>query len=105
MAKIIATDRAGLVHTIEGRAGVSVMINLKTTGRLPIAAICGGTCACATCHVYVDQDWLGKLEPQDPSERELVGDSAYYQPNSRLSCQIEFSDALDGLRVTLAPED
>ena len=105
MPSIIATDRGGKTHHIKGEAGLSLMLNLKEVGGLDIAAICGGSCACATCHVYVDAGWLERVGPQDMSERELVEDSAHHRSNSRLSCQIEFSAALDGLRVTLAPED
>jgi ferredoxin, 2Fe-2S len=105
MAIIVATDRAGKVHRIEAQTGISVMLNLKDVGGLDVAAICGGSCSCATCHVYVDAAWLARLEPQEPGERELVEDTFYPKPNSRLSCQIEFTAALDGLAVTLAPED
>ena len=70
-----------------------------------MAAVCGGNCSCATCHVYVAEAWLPRLEKQAPDEFELVEFSAHYQPNSRLSCQIEMGDALDGIEVTLAPED
>jgi ferredoxin, 2Fe-2S len=105
MAIIVATDRTGKVHRIEAQTGISVMLNLKDNGGLDVAAICGGCCSCATCHVYVAAEWLGRLDPPDVSERELVEDSFYPRPESRLSCQIEFTEQLDGLAVTLAPED
>ncbi|WP_342363925.1 2Fe-2S iron-sulfur cluster-binding protein [Terrarubrum flagellatum] len=105
MPVIIATDRAGQVHEVNAETGVSLMENLKFKGSLDIAAICGGSCACATCHVYVAEDWLERLEPADGSEQELVSESLHHRPQSRLSCQIRVSDELDGLRVTLAPED
>jgi 2Fe-2S ferredoxin len=105
MAAIVATDRSGVTHRVEGDISLSVMRNLRDIGGLDIAAICGGCCSCATCHVYVDEEWLPKLDEQDPSEKELVSESLNYRPNSRLSCQIPFTEALDGLRVTLAPED
>ena len=69
-----------------------------------ILADCGGACACATCHVYVDADWWEKVGPPDDVEAEMldmVSDLA--KPNSRLSCQIRLNDALDGLKVTVAP--
>ena len=105
MPKIHATDRDGTEKVIDADDGVSMMIGLRDNGGLDIASICGGMCSCATCHVYVDPDWLGKLEPQSPDEFELVEFSQHYQETSRLSCQIEMSDALDGIRVTLAPEE
>lgn len=105
MPIIHAIDRDGTEKDIEAENGLSLMLNLRDKGGLDIAAICGGMCSCATCHVYVEQDWLEKLEPQSPDEFELVEFSAHYKDNSRLSCQIEMSDALDGIKVTLAPED
>jgi len=105
MAKIYVTDWSGEEHTVEGRVGDTVMENIKAAGIDDLQAICGGCCSCATCHVYVEEDWLGKLPEQEEEEYELVSDTEVYQPNSRLSCQIEFSEDLDGLRVTVAPEE
>lgn len=105
MPKIHAVDRNGTETVIEGEAGMSLMLNLRNVGGLDIAAICGGMCSCATCHVYVDPAWMEKLEEQSPDEFELVEFSEHYNENSRLSCQIEMTDDLDGIRVTLAPED
>ena len=105
MPKIHAVDRDGTEKVIEGEAGMSLMLNLRNVGGLDIAAICGGMCSCATCHVYVDAAWAEKLEEQSPDEFELVEFSEHYKENSRLSCQIEMTDNLDGIRVTLAPED
>ncbi len=103
MSKLIVTDREGQVHELEGRPGWSVMEIIRDND-LPIEAACGGCCACATCHVYVDPEWAEKL-PQVGDEEELMLDEAYeVQETSRLSCQLKWSDALDGLKVTLAPE-
>jgi len=71
---------------------------------LPIEAACGGCCACATCHVYVAEAWLPKLKVADDEEDRMLDEAYQVQENSRLSCQISFSDELDGLKVTLAPE-
>lgn len=105
MAKIYATDLSGKVHEIDGEVGLSVMENLRDNGVDDIAAICGGCCSCATCHVYVDKDWLAKLPEQEPDEYDLVSETDAYQSSSRLSCQIEFSEDLDGLTVTVAPPE
>lgn len=105
MPKIHVVDRNGTETVIEGEAGMSLMLNLRNVGGLDIAAICGGMCSCATCHVYVDPAWMEKLEEQSADEFELVEFSEHYKENSRLSCQIEMTDGLDGIRVTLAPED
>lgn len=71
---------------------------------LPIKAECGGACSCATCHVYVSEKWLPKLFAPRDEEIEMLDQAFHVHENSRLSCQILMSDALDGLEVTLAPE-
>ena len=71
---------------------------------LPIEAACGGCCACATCHVYVDEAWLPRLEAANSDESMMLDEAFEVRDNSRLSCQIKFGPALDGLEVTLAPE-
>jgi 2Fe-2S ferredoxin len=70
-----------------------------------LLALCGGCCSCATCHVHVGEEWLGRLLPMGADEDDLLDSSSYRGPDSRLSCQIEFGEALDGLTVTIAPED
>jgi len=101
--KIVAIDRKGQERTVEGRDGWSVMEILRDAG-LPIAAECGGACACATCHVYVEEDWLAKLPPRSDAETDMLDMALAVEPNSRLSCQIVCSEALDGIKVTIAPE-
>ena len=71
---------------------------------LTITAECGGACACATCHVYVDDGWYEKLPPPTEGETDMLDMALAVQPNSRLSCQITCSEELDGIKVTLAPE-
>jgi len=101
--KIIATDRDGKEHILEGRDGWTVMEILRDAG-LPITAECGGACACATCHVYVDEEWAAKLPDKSATETDMLDMALAVEANSRLSCQIICSDALDGIRVTVAPE-
>ncbi|MBN9531947.1 MAG: 2Fe-2S iron-sulfur cluster binding domain-containing protein [Alphaproteobacteria bacterium] len=101
--KIIATDRDGKEHILEGRDGWTVMEILRDAG-LPITAECGGACACATCHVYVDEEWAAKLPDKSDTETDMLDMALAVEANSRLSCQIICSDALDGIRVTVAPE-
>ena len=101
--KIHAVDRQGKEYTLEGREGWSVMEILRDAG-LDIAAECGGACACATCHVYVNDGWFDKLPPQSESEIDMLDMALAVEPNSRLSCQITCSDAIDGIKVTIAPE-
>lgn len=101
--KLIVTDRAGTEHQLVGLNGWRVMEVISDYG-LPIKAECGGALQCATCHVYVDPEWLDKLPSKHSDEDERLDDAFHVKSNSRLSCQILMSDDLDGLRVTLAPE-
>jgi 2Fe-2S ferredoxin len=101
--KIIATDRNGAEHGIEGRDGWSVMEILRDAG-LPIAAECGGACACATCHVYVTGGWFEKLPARSDAEIDMLDMALAVEDNSRLSCQITCAPELDGIKVTIAPE-
>ncbi|MDE2339411.1 MAG: 2Fe-2S iron-sulfur cluster binding domain-containing protein [Gammaproteobacteria bacterium] len=104
MALLRVIDRDGQEHQVEGKTGYKVMETLRDL-EYGVAAICGGMCSCATCHVYVDAGWLERLPEPMSDERELLMELSHYQDNSRLSCQIEFTPALDGLRVTIAPDE
>ncbi|MEO3434144.1 2Fe-2S iron-sulfur cluster-binding protein [Inquilinus sp. CAU 1745] len=101
--KIHVTDREGAEHTLDAVEGWRVMEIIRDHG-LPIKAECGGACACATCHVYVDESWLPRLHEQHQEEIDMLDEAFVVEDNSRLSCQIIFAPELDGLRVTLAPE-
>lgn len=105
MAKLTIVNRDGDEKTIKAETGLSVMENIRDNGFDELLALCGGSCSCATCHVYVDDDWLARVGPVEGDEDELLESSSHREANSRLSCQIEMSDALDGLKVTIAPED
>jgi 2Fe-2S ferredoxin len=105
MAVIHVTDRAGKAHTITAKTGATLMENLRDNN-MDVEAICGGCCSCATCHVFVDDAWAAKMPPRTSDEKELVEQTSSYKPaNSRLSCQIKFTEALDGLVVTVAPSE
>ncbi len=105
MPKLIVVTRDGSEQTFEGQAGLSVMEVIRDNGVDELLALCGGCCSCATCHVHVDEAWLGALPALGADEDDLLDSSDHRAPNSRLSCQIPFLPALDGLRVTIAPED
>ena len=105
MTKLTITDTEGETRKVEGEIGLTVMEIIRDNDFDDLAAICGGCCSCCTCHVYVDEDWLDKLPPMEDDERDLLEDNENFQPNSRLSCQIEYDDTLDGLNVTIAPEE
>lgn len=102
MPKLIVTDLQGQTREIEGETGISVMENIRDAGFHELLALCGGCCSCATCHVYIDDSQLGLLDTVEPDEDDLLSMAESRNANSRLSCQIEFSDALDGLKVTIA---
>ena len=99
--KIFVTDLDDVTHTLDAIAGWRVMEIIRDHG-LPIKAECGGACACATCHVYVDPDWLGRLSARTSDETYMLDDVYDLRQNSRLSCQLIMSEELNGLRVTLA---
>jgi len=78
---------------------------IRNSGVDELRALCGGCCSCATCHVYVDPDFVAQFPEMNEDESALLDSSNHRTDTSRLSCQIRFTDALDGLRVTIAPED
>lgn len=100
MPKVIYIDHEGTSREVEAKAGTSVM-EAAVQNMIPgIDADCGGACACATCHVYVHADWMGKLKDKDDMEDSMLDFAEDVQDNSRLSCQILMSDELDGITVT-----
>lgn len=106
MARIVVVDRDGTETEVNAQTGGSVMEVLRDSGDFGVAAICGGLCSCATCHVYVDNEWMGKLKSRHNDEQEiLVALSSFKPGNSRLSCQIPFTPELDGIKVEVAPEE
>lgn len=105
MAKLVVVNRAGEEKTVEATAGLSVMEAIRDSGFDELLALCGGCCSCATCHVHVDPEWVGKLVPMSEDENDLLDSSDHRDETSRLSCQIEMTAALDGLKVAIAPED
>jgi 2Fe-2S ferredoxin len=105
MTKLVVVDRAGAEKEIEAADGVSVMEAIRDNGFDELLALCGGCCSCATCHVYVDPAFADKLPGISEDENDLLDSSDHRNETSRLSCQIHLSAAVEGLRVTIAPED
>ena len=105
MPSLTIVTRDGSERTVEARIGWSVMENIRDNGFDELLALCGGCCSCATCHVHLDDEWFAKVGPRKPDEDDLLDTSDHKIATSRLSCQIEYSEALDGLRVRIAPED
>ena len=101
--KLFVTDLEGVEHAIEAMPNWTVMEIIRD-GDQPMRAECGGSCACATCHVYVNDGWMEKLPPRSDGETDMLDMALAVEPNSRLSCQIVCSEALDGIKVTVAPE-
>ncbi|HWJ73358.1 MAG TPA: 2Fe-2S iron-sulfur cluster-binding protein [Kaistia sp.] len=101
MAKITYIAFDGTVYDIEAREGTTVMENAVRNSVPGIEAECGGACACATCHVYVDPDWVAATGEPQPMEEDMLDFAQDVQPNSRLSCQIRVTPALDGLIVRI----
>jgi 2Fe-2S ferredoxin len=99
MPKITFIEHDGTVHTVEAEIGSTVMETALKHGVTGIVAECGGSCTCATCMVYVDEAWMEKLGARSEEEEEQLDTAFDVKPNSRLSCQIKVSEALDGLVV------
>ena len=90
-------DHEGSPHKIEATVGFSIMEIIRDAG-LDIEAICGGCCACATCHCYVDENWLEKISKADDDEESMLDQAMDIKKNSRLSCQIPFTEELNGVK-------
>ena len=102
MARITYIEHGGKEHTVDVPNGLTVMEGARDNGIPGIEADCGGACACSTCHVYVAEDWVGKLPPREDMEEDML-DFAYEpdKTRSRLTCQIKVTDDLDGLVVQM----
>jgi len=106
MAKIVVTSREGAVRELDEPVDGRSLMEIIRDNDLEIEAICGGCCSCATCHVFVDAAWRSKLPPRSEEEYELVSSTENFdEESSRLSCQIPFTEALSGIKVTVAPEE
>ncbi len=105
MPKLIVELRDGQERVLEGETGLSVMEVIREGGIDEVLALCGGNCSCATCHVHVDAAFLGLLKPMSEDENDLLDSTSDRDETSRLSCQIQFGPALDGMRVRVAEED
>ena len=100
MTKIIYIEHNGKEHTIDVQNGLTVMEGAVQNDIPGIDADCGGSMACATCHVYVKDDWYDKLDEKSEGEDDMIDQAYEPKKNSRLSCQLIVSDELDGLVVT-----
>ena len=103
MGFIFVKDREGNSHKLEAEAGSTIMEIIRDAG-LEIEVACGGCCACATCHVYVNKIWLKQLETMNEEENSMLDQAFYVNNSSRLSCQLEFDEKIDGIELVVAPE-
>ena len=103
MGIIKVKDREGEVQELKGEIGSTIMEIIRDAG-LDIEAACGGCCACATCHVYITNDKIEKLIAKDDDEESMLDQAFDVEKNSRLGCQIEYTDEMDGMEITLAPQ-
>ena len=101
MAKITYIEHSGKSHTIQVQNGLTVMEGAVQNNIPGIDADCGGSMACATCHVYVKEEWLDKLPTKEDGEEDMLDMAFEPKNNSRLSCQLIVSDELDGLEVNI----
>jgi len=97
MPKVTYIEFDGATHSVDAEIGSTLMETAIKNGVSSIVAECGGSCSCATCHVYVDEAWAGRLEPATADEEDQLDAAFDVRPNSRLSCQIKVTDELDGI--------
>lgn len=105
MPEIFVTVRNGEEIEIDASSASTAMEAIRDGGGDELLALCGGVCSCATCHVYVHESFADLIPPMSEDENDLLDGSSYRKASSRLSCQIPVTPALEGLRVTIAPED
>lgn len=105
MVKLVVTDKDGRDVEVDARSGQSIMENIRSLPR-SVEAVCGGMCACATCHVHVAPEWIGRLPGRRYEERVMLTTSRSFDAErSRLSCQIVVTTALEGLRLTVVADE
>jgi 2Fe-2S ferredoxin len=105
MPRIIYRQPTGERREVEVPVGHSVMEGAVDNGVNGILGDCGGACACATCHAYIADDWLPRLPAMDDMEDAMLDSAEARLPSSRLTCQIEVTPELDGLELTVAPNE
>ena len=105
MPQITVINQSGEESSVEATNGRTLMETIRDNGYDELLALCGGCCSCATCHVHIDPAFMDKLPKLSEDENDLLDSSDHRNEYSRLSCQIPISDAVEGLKVTIAQED
>lgn len=104
MCEIQVVDRKGQKHRAKASEGMTFMEVVRDAGIDELLALCGGSCSCATCHVYLDPAWISRMPPMSNDENELLDSSDRRDERSRLSCQLKFKSEYKGVTVTIAAE-
>ena len=105
MPKLVIINHAGDAREVDAPLGRTVMEVIRDNGFDELLALCGGCCSCATCHVHIDPAFAGALPKLTDDENDLLDSSDHRDGNSRLSCQLPITEAMDGMKVTIAKED
>ncbi|WP_134092753.1 2Fe-2S iron-sulfur cluster-binding protein [Novosphingobium sp. PhB55] len=105
MASITVIGASGEERVLRANPGQTVMEVIRDAGFDELLALCGGCCSCATCHVHIEAGPTDALAAMSEDENDLLDSSSHRGSQSRLSCQLQITDALDGLRVKIAPDD
>jgi 2Fe-2S ferredoxin len=105
MPQIIVINQSGEASNVEASEGRTLMEIIRDNGFDELLALCGGCCSCATCHVHIDPEYIGKLAPMSEDENDLLDSSEHRNAYSRLSCQVPITGVLDGCKVTIAQAD
>ncbi len=105
MPQITVVNHAGEERSVEAEEGRTLMEAIRDNGFDELLALCGGCCSCATCHVHIDPAYIDKLPEMSEDENDLLDSSEHRNEYSRLSCQIPVTDAIAGMKVTIAQED
>jgi 2Fe-2S ferredoxin len=105
MPQITVVDQSGAERSVDAPVGRTLMEAIRDNGFDELLALCGGCCSCATCHVHIDPAFADKVPPLGEDENDLLDSSDHRDDYSRLSCQVPITDALEGMRVTIAQED
>jgi len=105
MTKLVIVNREGTEKEIDVADGISVMEAIRDNGFDELLALCGGCCSCATCHVHVDPAFKDKLPALSDDENDLLDSSDHRDADSRLSCQLQVSPAIEGIKIRIAEED
>ena len=105
MTRVVIVTRDGAEHAVEADENRTLMETIRDRGFAELRALCGGCCSCATCHVYVDPAYVSSLPKMSEDEDALLDGTDSRRQTSRLSCQVRMTQQLEGLKVTIAPEE